>query len=254
MKTSIFLSGLLLQSISAQYRLIERGRKYSEAGGEQYKIYLESLSGDIVSPWHDVPLYHGQDSTNNTFNMIVEIPRFSQAKFEIHREMRLNPLVQDEEEGRARFLPNVFPWHGSLCNYGALPQTWENPFHRDPWTKLRGDKDPIDVCELGTAPINTGSVVPVRVLGVLGLIDRSETDWKLLVINAVEADQKDIQTLEDLESSFPNLLDSVRRYFRIYKVPSGKPENEFAFDGQFLEADFAKEVIRYGLNVCLSKL
>ena len=138
----------------------------------------------------------------------------------------------------------MFPWHGSLCNYGAFPQTWENPFHEDPWTGLRGDRDPLDVCELGTDPLPTGSVVPVKVIGILGLLDKSETDWKVVVINAKEADEKHIESMEDFEASFPNMLDTVRDFFRIYKVPAGKPENKFAFDGQFREPDFAKEVIR----------
>ena len=33
-----------------------------------------------------------------TFNMVVEIPRFSQAKFEINRERPLNPIRQDQIE------------------------------------------------------------------------------------------------------------------------------------------------------------
>ena len=49
-----------------------------------------------------------------------------------------------------RYLANIFPWHGHVCNYGALPQTWENPFHQDTWTGLRGDRDPIDVCEVSS--------------------------------------------------------------------------------------------------------
>ena len=98
-----------------------------------------------------------------TYNLIVEIPRFSQAKFEIHREHLLNPIVQDKEDGQLRYLPNIFPWHGHICNYGAFPQTWENPFHEDEWTGLRGDKDPIDVCEIGSFPVPTGTVLPVRV-------------------------------------------------------------------------------------------
>ena len=95
--------------------------------------------------------------------MIVEIPRFSQAKFEIHREHMMNPIVQDKEDNQLRYIPNVFPWHGHVCNYGAFPQTWENPFHEDEWTGLKGDKDPIDVCEVGTKPVATGTVLPVKV-------------------------------------------------------------------------------------------
>ena len=96
--------------------------------------------------------------------MIVEIPRFSQAKFEIHRELLMNPIVQDKEHNHLRYVPNVFPWHGHVCNYGAFPQTWENPFHEDEWTGLKGDKDPIDVCEVGSKPVATGTVLPVKVL------------------------------------------------------------------------------------------
>ena len=33
---------------------------------------------DLVSPWHDIPLYNAEDRTNQTLNMVVEIPRFTQ--------------------------------------------------------------------------------------------------------------------------------------------------------------------------------
>ena len=75
----------------------------------------------------------------------------------------MNPIVQDKENNHLRYVPNVFPWHGHVCNYGAFPQTWENPFHADEWTGLKGDKDPIDVCEVGSKPVATGTVLPVKV-------------------------------------------------------------------------------------------
>ena len=157
-----FLTCLTLLPAFLGFRLVERGQKYSPEAGQEYLVYFEEEDGQLVSPWHDIPLFADQTSLV-TINMVVEIPRFSQAKFEISRPRRLNPIVQDKEDGEARYLPNVFPWHGHLCNYGAFPQTWENPFHRDPWTGLLGDRDPIDVCELGSKPFPTGSVVPVKV-------------------------------------------------------------------------------------------
>ena len=30
---------------------------------------------------------------------------------------------------------------------------------------------------------------------------------------------------------------------RIYKIPDGKPENKFAFDGEFQNAEFANKII-----------
>ena len=41
----------------------------------------------MVSPWHDIPLYdRTEDRTNQTFNMVVEIPRFTQVT-EIDRKL-----------------------------------------------------------------------------------------------------------------------------------------------------------------------
>ena len=162
MRVAMLLVSIALRAGALGYRLVERGQKFSADPSKLYLVYLEEEEGKLVSPWHDVPLY--TDNTSLTYNMIVEIPRFNQAKFEISRPMRLNPIVQDREEEEPRYLPNVFPWHGHLCNYGALPQTWENPFYTDPWTGLRGDRDPIDVCEIGSHTFSTGSVVPVKVL------------------------------------------------------------------------------------------
>ena len=55
-----------------------------------------------------------------------------------------------------------------MCfNYGAFPQTWEDPSHVTPDTGCAGDNDPIDACEIGTKMYRTGSVVKVKVLGGL---------------------------------------------------------------------------------------
>ena len=77
---------------------------------------------------------------------------------------------------------------GSPVNYGALPQTWEDPRHVQEDTGEGGDNDPIDVLELGLQPCYPGEVRVVRVLGAFAMVDRSgdgvagETDWKLLVV------------------------------------------------------------------------
>jgi len=230
----------------SQYQLVPRGKKFSEDPTKEYKLYLsEAGSGRILSYWHDVPLLTKSDSTNKTYNLIVEIPRFSQAKFEIHREHLMNPIVQDREDNHLRYVPNVFPWHGHVCNYGAFPQTWENPFHADEWTGLKGDKDPIDVCEVGSKPVDTGTVLPVKVLGILGLLDGGETDWKVIVMNSVEADKENINNLDNLRSKKPGVLEAVRKFFTVYKVPAGKPENVFAYNGEVKDAALAVEVIKY---------
>ena len=36
------------------------------------------------------------------------------------------------------------------------------PTMQDQWTDLIGDKDPVDVCEIGSLPRPSGTVLPVR--------------------------------------------------------------------------------------------
>lgn len=61
----------------------------------------------------------------------------------------MNPIVQDTKKGKLRFVPNVFPHKGYIWNYGAFPQTWENPEVLDEHTGCKGDNDPLDVLEIG---------------------------------------------------------------------------------------------------------
>lgn len=86
----------------------------------------------------------------------------------------MNPIKQDVKKGKARFVSNVFPYHGYMWNYGALPQTWEDPSHMDPNTNCKGDNDPLDVCEIGYRVANRGEVRQVKVLGCVALIDEGE--------------------------------------------------------------------------------
>jgi len=53
-----------------------------------------------------------------------------------------------------------------------LPRTWEDPTH--PNAELGGvlgDNDPVDLVEIGSAALASGSVVPVKVLAVYSMID-----------------------------------------------------------------------------------
>ena len=41
----------------------------------------------------------------------------------------------------------------------------------------------------------------------------------------------------------PGYLRATVEWFRIYKIPDGKPENQFAFSGEAKNAEFAHKVI-----------
>ncbi|KAF9408149.1 hypothetical protein HW555_012069 [Spodoptera exigua] len=203
-------------------------------------LLLEDESGPI-SPLHDIPLW--ADKARRLVNMVVEVPRWTNAKMEISLGEPLNPIKQDVKKGALRFVSNVFPHRGYIWNYGALPQTWENPHHVDPGTQARGDNDPIDVIEIGERVAARGDVYPVKILGTLALIDEGETDWKLLAVDARDPNADKLNDVADVEALFPGLLRATVEWFRLYKVPDGKPVNVFAFDGEAKNADFAYKVI-----------
>lgn len=86
---------------------------------EEHRIFVEQ-HGSVISPFHDVPLY--VDQQNGIFNMIVEVPRWTNAKMEISKEEPFNPIKQDIKKNRLRYVRNCFPHHGYIWNYGAFPQ------------------------------------------------------------------------------------------------------------------------------------
>lgn len=107
----------------------------------------------------------------------------------------------------------------------------------------------------------------MKVLGTLALIDEGETDWKVIVINAEDPEAANFNSKNNFQQKLPGTLgkydigctscsgfliccgcvadiDDVRRlkpgyleatvdWFKRYKVPDGKPENQFAFNGEF---------------------
>ena len=86
-----------------------------------------------------------------------------------------------------RFIANVFPNKGYPWNYGAFPQTWEDPKNVDQHTGFNGDNDPLDVCEISDIIPPAGSVIQVKVLGILAMIDEGEWKklWKQNVLKAM---------------------------------------------------------------------
>lgn len=111
-------------------------------------------------------------------------------------------------------------------------QTWEDPNVIHPETKAKGDNDPLDVCEIGELVGYPGQVKQVKVLGVMALLDEEETDWKVIVIDVNDPLAPKLNDVEDVERHLPGLLRATNEWFRIYKIPDGKPENQFAFTGE----------------------
>uniref|UniRef100_A0A914W942 Inorganic pyrophosphatase n=1 Tax=Plectus sambesii TaxID=2011161 RepID=A0A914W942_9BILA len=220
----------------SKYTIEERGALFSP----DYRCYFKGPEG-YISPWHDIPMY--ADPAKKTFNMFVEIARWNNAKMEVGVKEPLNPIKQDIKKGVPRFVDHCFPHHGYIWNYGAIPQTWEDPAHIDSDTNAKGDNDPIDVCEIGSKIHTRGSVLEVKILGALAMVDEGETDWKLIAIDVTDPLADKLNDIDDVEKYMPGLLRATVEWFRIYKIPAGKPPNQFAFNGQFKNREYALRVI-----------
>ncbi|XP_011474367.2 inorganic pyrophosphatase 2, mitochondrial isoform X2 [Oryzias latipes] len=220
-----------------------------------YRLYFKTPEGRYISPFHDIPLIAESEKENDApakkaktdtevMHIFTTVETQSQLSTSyIATKEPLNPIKQDVKKGKLRYVANVFPHKGYIWNYGALPQTWEDPNHKDEETSCCGDNDPIDVCDIGTQVCSSGQVIQVKVLGILAMIDEGEMDWKVVAINVKDPDAKNLNSIEDVRRSRPGHLEATVDWFRKYKVPDGKPENSFGFSGQFQDKDFAIKVI-----------
>ena len=82
-------------------------------------------------------------------------------------------FVQDQKKGKLRYVANSFPHHGYIWNYGAFPQTWENPNHVDQSTGAK----------VGTSPLlaGTGTFQFVAGTGTIQLIAGTGTGTSQLI-------------------------------------------------------------------------
>ncbi|CCD13066.1 unnamed protein product [Trypanosoma congolense IL3000] len=212
---------------------------------------LETGEERQVSPWHDIPLYvrdlvrtKPEATPMNRYNFVCEIPKWTRAKFEIATGEVFNPIKQDIKNGVPRFYK-----HGDMMwNYGALPQTWESTdvmFEAG----VKGDNDPVDVVEIGMTQFEVGQVTAVKVLGVLGMIDEGQMDWKVICISHNDPICRFMKDIHDVPKFLPGCLDAIREWFRVYKICQGGVASEFAFDGEFRDKAYAMKVIDESHNM-----
>lgn len=79
-------------------------KPYGQLPSLEYRLrfYYTSDDGAVtqISPWHDIPLRN----LDGSYNMIVEIPKWSRRKFEIATGEEFNPIKQDVKNGMLRYV------------------------------------------------------------------------------------------------------------------------------------------------------
>jgi inorganic pyrophosphatase len=134
--------------------------------------------------------------------VVVEIPTGTTQKWEV-----------DKSDGNLKWefkkgVPRLVKYLGYPGNYGMVPRTLlaqENG----------GDGDPLDILVLGTA-VPRGSIVEVRIIGLLNMLDKGEQDDKLIAV--MEGDGFDsVDTIKQLDKTFPGVSAIVETWFANYK-------------------------------------
>uniref|UniRef100_A0A8C5QKG4 inorganic diphosphatase n=1 Tax=Leptobrachium leishanense TaxID=445787 RepID=A0A8C5QKG4_9ANUR len=77
---------LISQEITCRERSLGHSMAYSTEQRAQintldYRIFFQNCEGRYISPFHDIPLH--ADESQNIFYMVVEVPRWTNAKMEI---------------------------------------------------------------------------------------------------------------------------------------------------------------------------
>ena len=204
-------------------QLLPRFAVSSNGQGLSKRVYLLDHTGQPRSPWHDLPLQTGQ-----LLSGFIEISKLESIKYEISLREAYNPLKLDTRKNKRneveeRRYDGLVP----LFNYGCVPQTWENSQENDFKYPYKGDGDPLDLVEVGDTPLPRGSVVEVKVIGAMCLVDSGKTDWKIVAVNSLDPSAPHLNTLEDMEQLFPGKLQSIRSLFEYIKKFDGKSDSGF---------------------------
>ncbi len=134
------------------------------------------------------------DKVPEEVNVIIEIPMNASAvKYEVDKDS--GALFVDRFMSTAMFYP---------ANYGYVPNT------------LSEDGDPVDVLVITPMPLLGGSVIPVRLLGVLKMTDESGVDAKLLAVptHKISRSYREVTSYEQLPR---HTLDTIEHFFKHYK-------------------------------------
>lgn len=153
-----------------------------------------------------------RDSAGN-ITVVVEIPAGTNEKWEVNKTT--GRLEWEQLDGRPRVVA-FLPYPG---NYGFTPRTLLS-------REAGGDGDPLDVILLGST-LPRGTVATARLLGVLRMSDGGEADDKLIAVSP-EGPFARVQSLDDMRSMHPGVLDLVADWFRAYKGPGIVDVREYA--------------------------
>lgn len=160
-------------------------------------------------------------SNPDKINAVIEIPYGSNIKYEIDKES--GAVCVDRVMYSAMFYP---------ANYGFVPNT------------LADDGDPADILVLNEYPLQAGSVIACRLIGVLVMEDESGMDEKLLAVPVSKIDPRydNIKSIDDLPKA---TLNKIKNFFETYKMLE---PNKWVKVKDFADAKKAEEILENAIK------
>ncbi len=147
----------------------------------------------MINPWHDVS--PGKEAPEE-INAIIEIPKGSRLKYELDKETGLLKLD--------RVLYSAVHYPG---DYGFIPQTY--------WD----DNDPLDIIILSSIPVFPMTLVKVRPIGVIHMVDADEKDDKIIAVYVDDPRFNDYRDTTDIPE---HILLELTHFFETYKQLQNK--------------------------------
>lgn len=143
----------------------------------------------MANYYFDIPLTNKEDFSE--VNVVMEIPKWSYVKYEF--DYKTGAIWVD------RVGKTPIPYN---FNYGDLPQTWNK------W-----DNDPLDAIVLCSYPLSTWTIVPVRVVWMLNMVDSWEEDYKIIGV----ADDKYYEHIQDIDDVSDKEKEDIAYFMKHYK-------------------------------------
>ncbi len=165
--------------------------------------------------WKDI---NAERITPKDFVACIEIEQGSKNKYELDKETGL--IILD----RVLYTSTHYP-----MNYGFIPHTYS------------GDNDPLDVFVLCSQPIEKMSLVRCYPIGVVHMIDREETDEKIIAIPFGDPQYNGYHDVSELPV---HIIDELKHFLTVYKQLENKVVKVSTIEGHFQAENVIEDNIR----------
>ena len=169
----------------------------------------------MAHAWHDIPV--GEDAPEK-INAVIEIPQGCKVKYELDKA---SGLVRVD---RVLYSSVIYP-----DNYGFIPQSYGD------------DDDPLDVLVLMQESVVPLSILRVRPIGLMKMIDQGQDDDKIICVHLDDPAFNGYYHIWEIPD---HQLREVKRFFEDYK----KLEEKKVQVEDFLGPDDARAVVQQAIE------